>query len=248
MESIPTSLQDDDTSISSTSTLSFSISSLSVPSKSSLTSDGGSHRNPLLLQGLQKTNTVQTDEQVSFEDDDTHMRLLRTAQSTTLLNIKIKQLESEKVLNYLLWVTQLASCSENYTLNTYRLISVISSFLRINRKAFNQNYEMQTVLQALSQRRTDHSKKLSHKLQVLYTHTGGKTFHWNFLFIAKMSSLKLKVEELEHKEERVGYSHALKISQLKQEFSDENRQEQAEMMVQLNQLEQDNGKLRSKVC
>lgn len=63
-----------------------------------------------------------------------------------------------------------------------------------------------------------------------------------------MSSLKLRVEELEQKEERVGYSHALKVSKLKQELTDENRQERAELLVQLNQMKQDNEKLRNKVC
>ena len=63
-----------------------------------------------------------------------------------------------------------------------------------------------------------------------------------------MSSLKLRVEELEQKEEHAGYSHAREVSQLKQDLNDENRRERAELLVQLTQMKQDNEKLRSKVC
>ena len=96
-ESIPAISQDDNASVSSASTLSFSISSISVPSKVSLSSDG-SHLNPLLphQQTMRRTNTLEEDSHIS--DDDTHLRLRRAAQSSALLEIKIKQLENEKVL------------------------------------------------------------------------------------------------------------------------------------------------------
>lgn len=63
----------------------------------------------------------------------------------------------------------------------------------------------------------------------------------------EMSSLKLRVEELEQREDRMKHSHALEVDQLKQELAEEWGEEREELLLQVTQLSHEKEELVDKV-